>query len=95
VLLRTLFRESAQKISVTEISVSPDLRNACVYFSVVGTEEDVRASEKFLAKNSKVLRQKLFQRIKLRTSPQLNFKHDNAMSRGQHVLQILDKLGDL
>jgi ribosome-binding factor A len=94
-LLRTLFRESASKISVTEVSVSPDLQNAYLYFAVMGTEKDIKEAEKFLLKNSKILRQKLFQRIKLRSSPRLNFKYDDSMSRGQHILQILDDLGNL
>jgi ribosome-binding factor A len=91
-LLHTAFRESTDRISITDAEVSPDLHDAYVYFSVVGDGIEVVKAKKFLAKKSKILRQKLFQRIQLRYSPQLNFRYDDSMARGQSVLKILENL---
>ncbi|MDR1890741.1 MAG: 30S ribosome-binding factor RbfA [Puniceicoccales bacterium] len=91
-ILHTLFRDSAAKISITEVSLSPDLYNAHVYFSVIGDENDIQNATKFLLKNAKNLCQALCRRIRLRCSPQLNFKYDDSIARGQNILAMLDSL---
>ncbi|MDR1433367.1 MAG: 30S ribosome-binding factor RbfA [Puniceicoccales bacterium] len=93
-LLHTLFRERADKISITDVEVSQDLRDAHVYFSVVGPGEDIGEAKKFFEKNSGILRHRLFRRVLLKFSPRLNFHHDDSISRGQNVLKILDDLRD-
>ncbi|MDR2737864.1 MAG: 30S ribosome-binding factor RbfA [Puniceicoccales bacterium] len=91
-LLRTMFRESGERISITDVEVAPDLHDACVYFSVIGDGDFVRQATKFLVRKSKILRRELFQRIRLRCSPRLNFRYDDSIARGQSVLAILDSL---
>ncbi|MDR2432694.1 MAG: 30S ribosome-binding factor RbfA [Puniceicoccales bacterium] len=91
-ILRTLFHDSTAKISLTGVSLSSDLHDACVYFSVLGDENDIRKATKFLLGNAKNLCQTLCRRIKLRRSPHLNFKYDNSIARGQNILAILDSL---
>jgi ribosome-binding factor A len=87
-----MFRDSAHKISITETSVSPDLHDASVYFSVLGEGDDVAAAAKFLSKHAGALCQKLFKRLRLKHCPRLNFIHDNSMARGQNILKILETL---
>ncbi|MDR1595808.1 MAG: 30S ribosome-binding factor RbfA [Puniceicoccales bacterium] len=91
-LLHTAFRGSAAKISITETSVSPDLHDAYVYFSVLGTADDIAGATKFLEKISGILRHRLFQRVRLKFSPRLNFRYDDSMSRGQNIIGMLDNL---
>jgi ribosome-binding factor A len=91
-ILRTLFHDSTAKISLTGVSLSPDLHDAYVYFSVLGDENDIQKATKFLLGNAKNLCQILCRRIKLRRSPHLNFKHDNSIARGQNILAMLDSL---
>jgi ribosome-binding factor A len=91
-ILRTLFHDLTARISLTGVSLSPDLCDACVYFSVLGDENDIRKATKFLLKNAKNLCQTLCRRIKLRCSPRLNFKYDNSIARGQNILAILDSI---
>ena len=91
-LLHTLFRDRASKISITATEISPDLRDAYIYFSVVGTESDRGEAKKFFEKNSGILRHRLFQRVRLKFSPRLNFRYDDSMARGQNILKVLDNL---
>jgi ribosome-binding factor A len=91
-LLHTVFRDSSVGISITDVVVSPDFHDAFVYFSVVGDGKAAAAAMKFLRKKSKILRQRLFQRIRLRRTPRLEFRHDDSTVRGQRVLKILDDL---
>ncbi|MDR2628461.1 MAG: 30S ribosome-binding factor RbfA [Puniceicoccales bacterium] len=92
IILRTLFHDSTVKISLTGVSLSPNLNDACVYFSVLGDENDIQKATKFLLGNAKNLCQILCRRIKLRRSPHLDFKYDNSIARGQNILAILDSL---
>jgi ribosome-binding factor A len=91
-LLHTAFRDSSKRISITDAVVSPDLHDAFVYFSVVGDGADIATATGFLHKKSKILRQKLFQRVRLKYSPRLEFRYDDSLARGRNVLKILDDL---
>ncbi|MDR2778854.1 MAG: 30S ribosome-binding factor RbfA [Puniceicoccales bacterium] len=92
IILHTLFRDAATRISITEVSLSPDLHDAYIYFSVIGDGNGIQEATKFLLRNAKTLRQTLCQRIRLRFSPRLNFKYDNSIVRGQNILATLDSL---
>jgi ribosome-binding factor A len=91
-LLHTAFRDCSDRISITDAIVSPDFHDAFVYFSVVGDAGDIAAAKKFLGKKSGLLRRRLFQRIRLKYSPRLEFRYDDSMARGQSTLGILDEL---
>lgn len=91
-IFHTVFKEETSKITVTHVSVSPDMRDAYVYFSVVGTEADIESAKKFLKKNSKVIRQRVFQRVQIKFSPRLTFRYDPSIEQGHHILEILDEL---
>ena len=89
-LLHTVYRDVAKDISITEVNVSPDMRDAYIYFSVIGDDKD--NAQKILMKHMSDLRRRLFDRVKIKFSPRLHFRHDISISRGQHILDILDNL---
>lgn len=89
-LLHTVYRDVAKNISITEVNVSPDMRDAYIYFSVIG--DDKNNAQKILMKHMSDLRRRLFGRVKIKFSPRLHFRHDISISRGQHILDILDNL---
>ncbi len=76
-------------ISVTEVDTSPDLRNAKVYISVLGSEEEKKQVEEGLAAATKFIRRGLGERISLRNVPELSFKRDDSIERGSRLLNLI------
>ncbi|MEM9227670.1 MAG: 30S ribosome-binding factor RbfA, partial [Verrucomicrobiota bacterium] len=80
-ILHTLYQGDTVKLTITEVAVSSDLRNARVYYSVLGDEGDVYLAEKFFAARHRDIRAELSKRIVLKYLPQLKFFQDDSIER--------------
>jgi ribosome-binding factor A len=79
-------------VSVTEVSLSPDLKHAKVYVSTLGTEtnkEDLLAG---FNNASGFLRKELAAHIRLKQIPQLSFHYDDSIERGARLLKLISEL---
>jgi ribosome-binding factor A len=92
-LLHTRYRGEASYITLTEVDISPDHRNARVYFSVVGDEARQASSSAWLRKHGRELQYLLARRITLKHTPRLRFEQDVSVVRGNRILQILNEIG--
>jgi len=81
-----------QFVAVTEVSISADLKYAKVFVSCMGSEEEKQAMLKGLGAASNFLRKQLSKRLRLRRIPELNFEWDDSIERGDHLLQLIDKI---
>lgn len=79
-------------VSVTEVVTSPDLRYAKVYVSVMGSEDEKRQVEEGLASATGFLRRCLGERLSLRYIPELNFRRDESIERGSHLLELINEV---
>ena len=61
-------------VTITECEVSPDLRFARVFFSVLGDDEQVEASTKGLLRARKWINARLAERIDLRFVPKIRLR---------------------
>ena len=78
-------------ISITNVEVTPDLKFAKVYVSVL--EEDKAADTlKGLKSAAGFLRHELGARLNLRHTPQLQFVPDDSIADGAHIFDLLSKL---
>jgi ribosome-binding factor A len=85
-------RFTAQLVTVREVDVSPDLKHAHVYISVIGNEDERNQALATLHAERKQLQQAIAKRVVLKFTPQLHFKIDAAAERGDRVLNILSEL---
>lgn len=76
-------------VSVTEVDVSPDLRRAKVYVSVMGTEEEREATFRALADAAHFVQRELRRRLTIRRTPVLSFLRDDSLERGARILALL------
>lgn len=93
-VLHTNYRERAVAVTITEVDVSPDLRNARIYYSVIGDAEAVEKAEQFFNKEHKNIRQFLAKTVVLKYLPKLKFKHDDSIARGVRVLDLLNEIDE-
>lgn len=75
-------------ITVTEVAVSPDLRNASVYVVEMGGG-DVKALLSGLKRVSSYFRHELSQKMNLRTVPMLHFHADTSFDRASRIDALL------
>jgi len=79
-------------ISVTEVKISPDLTHARVFVSAMGTEEERTEVFAGLAAALGFLRRELGARLRLRYTPELVFERDDSIERGEHLLELIDRV---
>jgi ribosome-binding factor A len=79
-------------VTVTEVEASKDLRMAKVYVSVLGTEEDWRASLAALERARGFMRNWLLPRLRMRTVPDLTFHPDRSMAHAARIQEVLESL---
>ncbi len=79
-------------VTVTAVEVTPDLRHARVFFTVLGTETEDRATTAALRSAGKHLRAALGRKVRLKFLPDLEFVHDLSVIRGGRVEELLRKV---
>ncbi len=76
-------------ISITHAEVTPDLKQAKIYFSTMDDPKEVLAGFK---QASGVLRHHLAVTLNLRITPELTFKHDTSLEHGAHIASLLKQI---
>jgi ribosome-binding factor A len=77
-------------ITITDVDVSPDHKNARVFFTVLGDQSRIDDALAGLRRAAGFLRSQLAQRFETRSVPQLQFRHDASVERGMHVSRLID-----
>jgi len=77
--------------SVTDVEVSPDLQYARVFVSGL-TEKETLAAIAELQKRKGRIRSLLGQRIRLRYTPELDFRYDETTMRASRIESILSEV---
>lgn len=79
-------------ISVTEVDVSPDLRNATAYASVLDTEQDEGAIIKMLNEHIGPFNKTIAKKLTMKFSPKLKFSGDTRLDYAAHIDALFDKI---
>lgn len=79
--------------SITDVKMSPDLRNATVRVSVLGSEAEMAATMAALDRGRGFLRRELAARLSnLRFAPELRFVEDDSIAYSVRVSQLLHQV---
>lgn len=79
-------------VTLTGVRMSPDLRVAKVYVSVMGAPDERDRTLEALQHAMPFLRRELGKRIRLRNTPELLFVHDGSIEHGSRINRLLDGL---
>ena len=82
----------AALVTVQQVDITPDLKHAHVFISVIGTAEQARAAMAKLHDSRIHLQRLLSKRVVLKYTPHLHFKLDEAIERGTRVIDILSQI---
>jgi ribosome-binding factor A len=78
-------------VTITDVDVTPDLRHANVWVSIIGAADEKRMTMRALSRAMPFVRQRLGV-LRLKRVPELHVKEDDSATRGTRLLQILDEL---
>ena len=92
VLRRELPLSEAGLVTVNEVGVANDLKSATVFVGVIGTADQRKRAAALLEKESKRIQGLVARTVVLKYTPHLKFVLDEAIERGNRVLQIIDEL---
>ena len=80
-------------VSITKADVSPDLKNAKIYVSVLAkNEEQGRDVFEAIRGNAGFIRHELAQMMRMRTVPELHFFWDDTMEYGDKIDKLIKEL---
>lgn len=79
-------------VSVTEVTISPDLKNASIYVSVYGDEKIKNDAMAGLNSAAGYIQRELGQTLTLRLTPHIQFVQDDSLERGSRVLTLISKI---
>jgi ribosome-binding factor A len=79
-------------ITVTRVDVSPDLRRATVFYTVLGADRDHRRTRAGLESARAHLRAELGHQVRLKFTPELAFEEDIGLTQVERVAEILRRL---
>ncbi len=81
-----------EMVTVTDVEVSSDLRDAKVYVLIRGNDEEVEKALIALRNASTFVRQQVAMNLDLRHAPHVHFARDTAEENASRVGEILDDL---
>jgi ribosome-binding factor A len=76
-------------VTVTAVDVTPDLRHAKIFVSVLGTDAERAATFDALASMTSHLRSRLARSLQLRVAPEISFKVDESVARAARIESLL------
>jgi ribosome-binding factor A len=82
----------APLVSIRAVDITPDLKNAHVFVSAIGTKWQKDAAIVALEANRQHLQHELSRRVILKYTPHLYFQLDESIERGTRVLNLLDEI---
>jgi len=79
-------------VTITEVALTPDLRTAKIYYSVLGNEKNKKSTQIGLGRAKGYIRKLIGERVKLRCTPEINFYADSSQEYSQQIEDIIDKI---
>lgn len=90
--LHTRLRDTMVCVTLVDVVVSPDLRKASIYYSVIGDAKKEKEIEKIFEKNKAALYRYVGREAKMKYTPELIFVLDHSIQRGSRIVGLLDGL---
>lgn len=82
-------------VTVTRVEMTPDLRLAKIYFSVLGKEEDYKKTKEALDSALGFVRRLIAERINLRIAPDIMFFEDRSSEYSVRIEEVLNQIKEL
>ena len=78
--------------TVTEARMTPDLRLARVFVSILGTEEKKEKTLRYIEHQKGHYRSLIGSALHLRFTPELEFHHDTSLDNAMHIEELIRQI---
>ncbi len=79
-------------VTVTRVRLAPDLTEATVYWSLIGTDAQRRTTERALTDATSFVQSEVAKAIGTRVTPTLTFRYDPSLAQAARLEQIFEGL---
>lgn len=79
-------------VTITDAEVSPDLRHATVFYSVLGDDAQRAETGRALERAAGFVRSEFSRRAQMRYVPDIRFRYDTAVDRGARIGELLEQV---
>jgi len=79
-------------VTVSNVTVSDDLRYAKIYYTVLGDEEKRDQAEKIFSRSSKFIQTELAHRMRIRRMPEITMQYDDSLVEGMRMVNLIDDI---
>ncbi len=79
-------------VTITRVEMTPDLRFAKIFFSVLGKDEDYKKTKAALDSASGFIRKLIAERINLRLAPEIAFYEDRSSEYSVRIEEVLNQI---
>lgn len=76
-------------ITITDVEISPDLKSAKIFFSVLGKPEDYNKTKDALKSANGFIRKLIAERLQLRFAPEIFFREDHSAEYSTRIEEVL------
>ena len=80
------------EVTITDASVNRDTTRAEIYFSIIGTAEEIAGAQQALNGAAGWLRKEMAPTLRLRNLPVLEFIYDPSLAHGARIEELLHQL---
>lgn len=92
ILMQKVRDPRVEGVTLTGVTISGDLKNASIFFSLIGDEDDIKRAQDGLDSARGYIRREIGLSVKLRYVPDIVFKHDPTLATGSRLEKIFQKI---
>ncbi len=90
ILMRKIKDPRIGFVTVTDVDLSDDLKNAKVFVSIYGGKKE--ETLKGLKSATSFIRLELGKRMRMRVVPEILFRFDSTVEQGAHIMELLHEI---
>lgn len=94
IIHRELSDPRLEFVSITHVDTSKDLRNAHVYFSVLGDADQAAFAQEGLDSARGMIKRFIGREVNLRYTPDLIFSYDESIEKGIRIESTIQEIND-
>lgn len=79
-------------VTITRVKLSPDMKHARIYFSVMGDEKTIRQTGHALNRARGYIRRTLAKKVQLKYIPEISFETDDSLEYSMRIEELLNDI---
>jgi len=91
-MIRDVSDPRLKGVNITDVKVDRELAYATIYFSILDDQDRIKDVMTALERAKGYFRSQLASRIRLRSFPQIRFRHDTTPERVARIEELLTKI---